>query len=132
MAAAAEGAARSGGLVIGILPTHGWGQAASGYPNEHTHIPIFTDMGDGRNYLNALTSDAIIALSGSMGTLSEVALALKNGKLVVSLGCANVEAAGISTGRWLRAQTAEEAVALVAEEIERLRQMDGGVRGWGG
>jgi uncharacterized protein (TIGR00725 family) len=81
MEAASAGAASVGGEVIGILPGEGRDQA-----NPHVSIPIVTGMGETRNAIIARTADAMIALSGGFGTLSEIAFALKFGKPVVSLG----------------------------------------------
>lgn len=81
MAASAAGAHEAGGLVIGILPGADRQGAAP-----HLDVAIATGMGDARNVINVLSSDVVIACPGSVGTLSEVALALKNGKPVVLLG----------------------------------------------
>lgn len=80
MEAASRGAAEAGGLVIGILP---YDRPTGAYPNPYVHIPIFTGMGDARNVINVNSSDVVICLPGGVGTLSEVALALKRGKHVV-------------------------------------------------
>ena len=80
MDAASRGAKAAGGLTIGILP----GNNTTGQ-SPAVDIPIVTDLGHGRNNLNVLTSDAIIACGMGLGTASEVALALKNGKQVVLL-----------------------------------------------
>jgi uncharacterized protein (TIGR00725 family) len=81
MEAAARGAREGGGRTIGILPyAPGEGEA-----NRYVDCAVFTGLGDGRNYLNACTSDALIALRGGPGTLSEIALALKIGVPVVFL-----------------------------------------------
>jgi uncharacterized protein (TIGR00725 family) len=81
MEAAACGAREGGGRSIGILPyAPGEGEA-----NRFIDCAVFTGMGDGRNYVNASTSDVLIALRGGAGTLSEIALALKVGVPVVFL-----------------------------------------------
>jgi len=80
MDAASRGAKSVGGLTIGILPT-----------SDRTHIStavdlaIMTEMGQARNAINVLSSDAVIACGMGLGTASEVALALKSGKVVVLL-----------------------------------------------
>ena len=81
MAAVSEGAARSGGLVVGILPDRDLSRASP-----HLTVPIRTGLGDGRNILNVLSSDVVVALPGGAGTLSEIALALKNHKPLLLLG----------------------------------------------
>jgi uncharacterized protein (TIGR00725 family) len=80
MEAAARGAGEEGGLTIGILPT---GRRADANP--HIDIAIATDMGHARNAIIANTSDALIAVGGSYGTLSEISFGLKLGKRVASL-----------------------------------------------
>src|SRR5690606_41560979 len=53
--------------------------------SSYIDIPIVTGMGDGRNIINVLSSDIVVALPGRSGTISEIALALKNGKKVILL-----------------------------------------------
>ncbi len=81
MAAVSEGAATAGGLVVGILPDRDLDRASP-----HLTIPIRTGLGDGRNIINILSSDVVVALPGGPGTLSEMALALGNGKPLLLLG----------------------------------------------
>src|SRR3972149_2259870 len=81
MAASAEGAKQAGGTVIGILP-----DSTDARASPDLDFAIMTDMGDGRNLLNVLSSDVVIACPGKLGTLSEVILALKHGKSVILLG----------------------------------------------
>ncbi|MEM8930670.1 MAG: LOG family protein [Acidobacteriota bacterium] len=88
MEASAIGARRAGGQVIGVL------RAAVEEPSEEPpaglDLALFTGLGDGRNFLNISIADAVIALPGGAGTLSEIALALKArkrfGKPVIALG----------------------------------------------
>lgn len=80
MHASAQGAKEAGGMTIGILPDHNR-RAMS----EFIDIPIVTGMADARNLINVLTSDVVVACRGSAGTMSEIALALKNGKPVILL-----------------------------------------------
>ncbi len=100
MEAAAKGAKSQGGLTIGILPTSNKKDA-----NPYIDIAICTGMGHARNAIIALTSDVLIAVGGEYGTLSEIALGLKAGKPVISLGGWNIK--GILT-----AKNAEEAVKI--------------------
>ncbi len=81
MEAACRGAAGQGGITIGLLPGS---EASEG--NRFLTIALPTGMGQTRNALLALAGDAIIAIGGGPGTLSEVGLALKAGKRVVGLG----------------------------------------------
>jgi len=80
MEAAACGAKDAGGITIGILP----GSSAS-EANAYIDIPVVTGMGNARNVINVLTSQAVIVIHGGCGTLSEIALALKCGTPVVAL-----------------------------------------------
>ncbi|HWV58516.1 MAG TPA: TIGR00725 family protein [Longimicrobiales bacterium] len=80
MEAAARGAVAAGGITVGLLPGHDAGEA-----NDHIRIPLPTAMGEGRNVLVARSADALIAIGGEWGTLSEVALARKMGVPVVLL-----------------------------------------------
>ena len=76
MEAACRGAVEAGGLTIGILPN---ARAGDGYPNPWVMIPIFTGAGSARNAFNVLSANLCVAVGGGTGTLSEIALALKNG-----------------------------------------------------
>lgn len=81
MDAACKGAKEADGLTIGVLPTHNTHNLS-----EAVDIAIVTDLGNGRNNVNVLSSDVIIACGIGLGTVSEVALGLKNGKPVILLG----------------------------------------------
>ena len=81
MEAACRGARSRGGHTIGILPT----KDRSGM-NPYVEFPIVTGIGYARNAIVVLSGDAVIAVEGSYGTLSEMALALAYDKPVVSLG----------------------------------------------
>jgi uncharacterized protein (TIGR00725 family) len=80
MEAACRGAKGAGGATIGILP--GSDRAAA---NEFVDVAIPTGLGEARNALVVRAADAVIAVGGGYGTLSEIALALKAGKRVVGL-----------------------------------------------
>jgi uncharacterized protein (TIGR00725 family) len=80
MEAAAGGAAAAGGLTIGILPGHSPDAA-----NPHISLPLPTGMGEMRNVLIVRFAEAVIAIGGEWGTLSEVAFAMKVGRPVVLL-----------------------------------------------
>jgi uncharacterized protein (TIGR00725 family) len=81
MAAACRGARSAGALTIGILP--GDDRAAA---NQWIDVAIPTGLGEARNALVVRTADAIVAVGGEYGTLSEIALALRAGKPVIGLG----------------------------------------------
>lgn len=80
MEGAARGAAGAGGITIGFLPG-----AEARNANAYIAIPLPTGLGEGRNVLVARTADAVIAIGGEWGTLSEVALARKVGVPVILL-----------------------------------------------
>ncbi len=80
MEAAARGAREAGGLTVGILP----GTRADD-ANPYIEVPIPTGMGEARNVINVRAADAVIAVAGSHGTLSEIALAIKMGIPVVAV-----------------------------------------------
>jgi uncharacterized protein (TIGR00725 family) len=80
MDAAARGASRAGGTVVGILP----GDDRFG-ASEHLTVAVPTGMGEARNAIIARAADAVIAVGGEWGTLSEIALARKMGTPVVGL-----------------------------------------------
>lgn len=80
MEAVAKGARAGGGLTIGILPGNDPADA-----NRFIDIPLATGMGEMRNALIVRAAGAVIAIGGSYGTLSEIALALRIGTPVVGL-----------------------------------------------
>jgi uncharacterized protein (TIGR00725 family) len=96
MAAAARGARQAGGQTIGILPGESPGEA-----NEWIDFAVATGIGHARNLAVAASGDAVIAIGGSWGTLSEIAFARRLGRPTVLLaGGVAVEGEGI-----LRAST---------------------------
>jgi uncharacterized protein (TIGR00725 family) len=80
MAAACRGAKSAGGITVGILPGRRRRDA-----NEWVDVAIPTGMGETRNALVVLSADAVVAVGGEHGTLSEVAFGLKLGRPVVGL-----------------------------------------------
>ena len=81
MAAACAGARQHEGLTIGILP--GTDRAAA---NADVVVAIPTGLGEARNVLVVRAADAVVAVGGAYGTLSEIALGLRAGTPVVGLG----------------------------------------------
>ncbi|GAB6081533.1 TIGR00725 family protein [Desulfuromonas carbonis] len=81
MAAACRGAREAGGLTLGILP----GSAAAS-ANPWVVLPVVTDLGHARNVVIAHTAEVLIAIEGGYGTLSEIAVSLKLGRQVFTLG----------------------------------------------
>jgi len=80
MEGAARGAKEAGGTTIGIIPTDNKSDA-----NEFIDYVIATGIGHARNILVVNSADAIVALPGKYGTLSEMAFALNSGKPIVSV-----------------------------------------------
>ena len=78
MEASAKGASDNGGITIGILPDDHPHQASA-----FIQIPILTGMGNARNCINVLSSHVVVACPGGAGTISEIALALKNERPVI-------------------------------------------------
>jgi uncharacterized protein (TIGR00725 family) len=89
MEGACRGARASGGTTVGILPGPDRGAA-----NEFVDVAIATGLGEARNALVVRAADALIAVGGSWGTLSEIALALRAGKRVVGLSTWELARAG--------------------------------------
>lgn len=90
MEAAARGAHEAGGTAIGILP----GPDAAG-ANDWIGIPLSTGLGEARNALVVRGAEAVVAVGGRWGTLSEIALARKMGRHVTTLGDPPVEELGL-------------------------------------
>ncbi len=117
MEAASRGAASAGGMVVGILPS-----ADRSYANPYVTVSIPTGMGEMRNTLIVRAADALIAIAGEFGTLSEIAFALKTGVPVVGLDTWELSKGGRLVDPIVRASTPEEAVAqLLRLAGERLR-----------
>lgn len=119
MGASARGAAENGGMVVGILP----GDTLDGASPDLT-IPIRTGMGNARNCINVLSSDIIVACQGGAGTLSEIALALKNSRPVITMGFALPDLPGIHLNRnhLFSAETPETVVERIKAEFTRLKE----------
>ena len=99
MEAAARGATEAGGTAIGILPDEDRGRA-----NAYLSFSVATGVGHARNLAVVCSGDVVVAVGGEYGTLSEVGLALKVGRPVVSLGSWDVG------GHVVVASSPEEAV----------------------
>jgi len=112
MAAACRGARAAGGTTVGILPGDDPAEA-----NEWVSVAIPTGLGEARNALVVRAADALIAVGGEFGTLSEIALALKLGKPVIGLGTWRLERNGMSVDPIVRADDATHAVRLALERL---------------
>ena len=105
MEAACRGASAEGGVTVGILPGENH-QAA----NPHVQIPIVTGMGYARNVVVVKSTQAVIAIGGSYGTLSEIAYALQSGIPVIGLNTWSLSKNGQPDESVVRAQNPAEAV----------------------
>jgi len=105
MEAACRGARSRGGMTVGLLPGVDRGEA-----NGWVQVALPTGLGEARNALIVRAADALVAVGGSWGTLSEIALAMRTGVPVI--GLATWELEGIAT--------AEDPAAAVAGALERL------------
>jgi len=105
MEAACRGASSEGGVTIGILPGESR-QAA----NPYVQIPIVTGMGYARNIAVVKSAQAVIAISGSYGTLSEISHALQSGIPVIGLNTWALSKNGQQDNSIIPAQNATEAV----------------------
>jgi uncharacterized protein (TIGR00725 family) len=113
MEAAAQGAHDAGGLTLGVLPGASARETA---PNPHIDVALFTGMGESRNWINVCASDAVIAIGGGFGTLSEIAIALKAQRPVVLVGSWRMEIEGV-VPNVPRASSAAEAVGLTFASV---------------
>jgi uncharacterized protein (TIGR00725 family) len=105
MEAACRGAVEAGGTTIGVLSGSDKGGA-----NAYVQIPIVTGMGEARNVIVVFTADAVIAVDGAYGTLSEIAHALGNGKPVVGISTWSLSREEHTDDPIYRTQDAAEAV----------------------
>ncbi len=108
MRAASRGALGAGGHTIGILPG-----ADASEANEYVRTPVATGLGVARNLVVVTSADAVVAVGGRHGTLSEIGLALRMGRHVVALSSWRLESDQRMGGpRIHRARDPHEAVAL--------------------
>ena len=115
MDAACRCAHESGGLVVGILPGKDGNDASDG-----VDIPIITGMGGGRNVINVLSCDVVVACGMGAGTLSEIGLAIKAGRKVIIL---NDDEEGksflkhLAPNQILIAKDVEDAIGMVRKKV---------------
>lgn len=107
MEAACRGAHSEGGTVVGILPGNDRKSA-----NPYVTIPIVTGLGYARNSVVVRSAQAVIAIDGSYGTLSEIAYALQDGIPVIGLNTWTLSLNGESMNSIIQAQNAQEAVEI--------------------
>ena len=102
---AARGARAAGGLTIGLLPGEDPDEA-----NPYIDVAIACGLGHARNAILARTADGVVAVGGGLGTLSEIALALRNGRPTI----------GIQTWRFDRDRRTEPELPVAADPAEAL------------
>ena len=106
MEAACQGVADGNGVSVGILPSDDTSEA-----NYYVSVPIATGMGMARNFIIVRTAEVFIAIGGSFGTLSEIAIALNLGKPVIALKSWEIDKAGfVDNNLFIRALNAKDAV----------------------
>jgi uncharacterized protein (TIGR00725 family) len=103
MEAASRAATEAGGLVIGILPSSDWRTA-----NASVTVPLASGLGEARNAIIASACFALVAVGGGHGTLSEMALGMKLGRLVVAMPGA------LPVPGTIKCETADAAIEAVA------------------
>ncbi|HAM02480.1 MAG TPA: TIGR00725 family protein [Acidimicrobiaceae bacterium] len=116
MAAACRGARDGGGTSVGILPG-----ADRSVANEYVDVAVTTGMGEGRNILVVRNADAVVAVGGEFGTLSEVALALQAGIPVIGLDTWELSKGGRPARGVLEAANPEDAADIAVREAARRR-----------
>jgi uncharacterized protein (TIGR00725 family) len=120
MEAACRGARAEGGHTIGIMPGRGYEDSP---PNQYVEFPVFTGMGFARNVMVVLSGDAVIAVDGSYGTLSEISYALIHNVPVVGIDTWDFNYHGFDGDSITRVSDPAEAVdiAITRAELRRAR-----------
>jgi hypothetical protein len=105
MEAACRGASSEGGITIGILPGENRHDA-----NQYVQIPIVTGMGYARNVAVVKSAQAVIAIGGSYGTLSEIGHAIQSGIPVIGIDTWSLSKGGKINSSITPAESATDAV----------------------
>lgn len=105
MAAACKGAHFAGGTAVGILPGNRREDA-----NPYVSIPVVTGIGEARNVIVVSSAQAVIAIGGKFGTLSEIAYALRNKIPVIGLNTWSLSKGGRADNSIIVARDPGEAV----------------------
>ena len=116
MEAVCRGAAAAGGMTVGILP----GTDRSG-ANQHLSLVLPTGLGEARNAVLVTASQAVIAIGGSPGTLSEIGFALKQGRAVIGLKTWEVRDPSGGPAGVIPVWTGEQAVRQALAAISAAR-----------
>ena len=107
MEAACRGASSAGGMTIGILPGDSAGEA-----NPYVQVPVVTGVGYARNMAVVKSAQAVIAVGGSYGTLTEIAYALQGDIPVVGLNTWSISRKGQTDSAIVLASDPAEAVKI--------------------
>ena len=116
MEAVSRGARQAGGRTIGILPGNDHESA-----NEWIDTPIPTGLGHARNAVVVKTGDAVIAIAGAFGTLSEIGHAIADNKTVVGLSTWELNRDGTPDGAIVRAENPAAAVEIAIAAAKEAR-----------
>jgi hypothetical protein len=114
MEAACKGAVAEGGLTIGIMPGDNRNTA-----NPYVKIPIVTGIGYARNVAVVRTSQAVIAIDGSYGTLTEIGYALQAGIPVIGLDTWALSINGQADNNIIIADSARDAVEKAFDMVSK-------------
>jgi uncharacterized protein (TIGR00725 family) len=117
MEAVCRGAKSKGGLTVGILPGKN-----SNMANPWVDIPVVTGIGEARNVAVVKSAQAVIAIGGSYGTLSEIAYALKSSIPVIGLNTWSLSRNGQADDSIIRVQSATEAVDKATSLVKRRKR----------
>ena len=120
MEAVCRGAQSAGGTTVGLLP--GLDRAEG---NPYLTISVPTGLGQGRNLLLVRASDAVVAVGGGFGTLSEIALALRTGTPVIGLATWSLRLGSHQVDAFPVADTPDAAAQLA---LEAARSPEPGLR----
>ncbi len=113
MEAASRGASEAGGTVLGVLPTLSRSDA-----NKYVSHAVATGIGEARNLAVVASGDAVIAVGGEWGTLSEIAYARKLGRPVIAMRSWSLHnRAGTELGI-VEVEQAEDAVSAALAAVQ--------------
>jgi uncharacterized protein (TIGR00725 family) len=119
MEAVCRGAKSKGGLTVGILP----GQDAS-TANPWVDVPVVTGIGEARNVAVVKSAQAVIAIGGNYGTLSEIAYALRSNIPVIGLNTWSLSRNGREDNPIIRVHSAAKAVDKAISLAERRKNYE--------
>jgi uncharacterized protein (TIGR00725 family) len=117
MEAVCRGAKSKGGVTVGILPGEN-----SSMANPWVDIPVVTGIGEARNVAVVKSAQAVIAIGGGYGTLSEIAFALKSSIPVIGLNTWSLSRNGQAEDSIIRVQSATEAVDKAISLVKRRKR----------